>query len=232
MKTMLLTLVTSLTIVMTTNTTYAYRPGRFHAADSYATSGNQQYYSQQFYPQQNYSQQNYRHEQPNYQASSPIVIRNPSHSSTVVESNVMGQKITLKPGETHQFHNMASCECSFHSGGSAGNRRYTLVPGTYEFHSTEDGWNLHKAAVPPIVVWNPSESSAAVEMDLLGQKVTLKPGEVHRLADTSSSECSFNSGGAAGNRRYQLSQGTYKFQKTDEGWNLYKTEDHPPTSSP
>jgi hypothetical protein len=89
-------------------------------------------------------------------------------------------------------------------------------------------------AVPvggPIKIYNPADSGGDVQYSLNGTTYTIKPGSTQTLQYDRVWTVEFGSGGAAGNVRYSLEPGTYKFKVTDGGWNLFKSRDQATVSS-
>lgn len=84
------------------------------------------------------------------------------------------------------------------------------------------------AALPrggSIKIFNPSDSGGEVKYTLNGTPFTIKPGSSQLLPYDRTWTVEFGSGGAAGNVRYSLQPGAYKFKVTDAGWNLFQSQD-------
>ena len=74
----------------------------------------------------------------------PVVITllNPAETRAAVNYSLAGTVYTLEPGQSAS-HGEETQEIAFDRGGSFGEARYTLAPGTYRFVSTDHGWDLH-----------------------------------------------------------------------------------------
>ena len=79
-----------------------------------------------------------------------------------------------------------------------------------------------------ITIWNPADSGGAVNFTFQGEQVALQPGQTRTMQNSKRWVVAFGSGGSAGDIRYTLAPGTYKFKVSPAGWNLYKTVDVPP----
>lgn len=78
---------------------------------------------------------------------------------------------------------------------------------------------------------NPAESGGDVRYALNGTVYSIKPGNAQTLQNDRAWLVEFNTGGPAGNARYTLQPGTYKFKVTNDGWNLFKSQDRPSIAS-
>lgn len=76
-----------------------------------------------------------------------------------------------------------------------------------------------------IRIVNPADSGGDVNYMLNGTPQTIKAGSTQTLQNDRLWTLEFGSGGPAGNLRYSLYNGTYKFKVTETGWNLFKSQD-------
>jgi hypothetical protein len=74
----------------------------------------------------------------------PIVVTllNPAETHAPVNYNVGGTPYTLEAGQS-AGHGEETQVIAFDRGGSFGEARYTLAPGTYRFVNTDHGWDLN-----------------------------------------------------------------------------------------
>jgi len=80
---------------------------------------------------------------------------------------------------------------------------------------------------PPVQVHNDADSGGEVWFLVDGQERSLKPGETVDLNSDRPHLVEYNTGGEAGDVRFTLYQGLYKFKITGEGWGLFKSSDAP-----
>ena len=71
-----------------------------------------------------------------------IQITHKADAEISVNYSLGGEIFTVKPGETQKREVDRPSVIAFGSGGSKGDLRYTLKPGTYRFIATENGWDL------------------------------------------------------------------------------------------
>lgn len=76
-----------------------------------------------------------------------------------------------------------------------------------------------------IQIVNPSDSGGEVSYTLNGNPYSIKPGHAQTIQNDRLWTVAFGSGGAAGDVRYSLQPGTYKFKVSDTGWNLFKSQE-------
>lgn len=158
---------------------FAWRPSRYHAADSYGYDYYQKYYypTHPNYSSPSYSSPNYStpsYSTPNYlqpsvvmpqsgvaappvpdpmapvgDPSGHITLWNAADSGGDIEFTLRGETDSLHPGETRTMKNTHRWIIGFSTGGSGAHLRYTLSPGVYKFKSTEQAWNLFKTSDQP-----------------------------------------------------------------------------------
>lgn len=73
----------------------------------------------------------------------------------------------------------------------------------------------------PIVISSPATNSEPVEYSLNGFRFTIKPGQSQRFTHDRDWIVDFDRGGGQG-AQYSLKSATYKFKKTDRGWELFE----------
>ena len=89
-----------------------------------------------------------------------------------------------------------------------------------------------------ISILNPADSGGDVKYALNGTAYSIKPGYSQSIQNDRTWTVEFGSGGSAGNVRYSLQTGTYKFKVTEAGWNLFKSQEQarvaeiPPAPAP
>ena len=76
-----------------------------------------------------------------------------------------------------------------------------------------------------IKIVNPNDSGGEVSYTLNGTPYSIQPGYAQTIQNDRLWTVAFGSGGAAGNVRYSLQPGTYKFKVADAGWNLFKSQE-------
>lgn len=76
-----------------------------------------------------------------------------------------------------------------------------------------------------VKIVNPSDSGGEVSYTLNGTPYSIQPGYSQTIQNDRLWTVAFGSGGAAGNVRYSLQPGLYKFKVTDAGWNLFKSQE-------
>jgi hypothetical protein len=79
------------------------------------------------------------------------------------------------------------------------------------------------AKAPPstgLVLLNPREAGETVQFVLNGRICSLRPGEKYESDSREAWLIQFHRGGDFGNVQYNLSDGTYVFHATDNGWEL------------
>jgi hypothetical protein len=84
-----------------------------------------------------------------------------------------------------------------------------------------------QAGASSIQLLNEADSGGDVWFLVDGQEHSLKPGATMDLAGNRPHLVEFNTGGNAGDVRFTLYQGLYKFKVTPEGWGLYKSSSSP-----
>ena len=62
---------------------------------------------------------------------------------------------------------------------------------------------------------------------LNGTAYSIKPGYSQSIQNDRAWTVEFGPGGSAGNVRYSLQTGTYKFKVTEAGWNLFRSQEQP-----
>lgn len=83
------------------------------------------------------------------------------------------------------------------------------------------------AAPPAIQLLNDPDSGGDVRFLVNGREYSLQPGQALDLSNDEVQTVDFNSGGAAGDRRFSLYSGLYKFKVAGDGWMLFKSADPP-----
>ena len=78
-----------------------------------------------------------------------ITVWNPTDSGGAVSFAFDDDVTSLNAGQTRTLTNAKRRVIAFGSGGSLGELRYTLSPGTYKFKATEAGWKLYKTEDAP-----------------------------------------------------------------------------------
>ncbi|MBS0206659.1 MAG: hypothetical protein JSS49_27600 [Planctomycetes bacterium] len=76
-----------------------------------------------------------------------------------------------------------------------------------------------------IKIFNPADSGGEVKYTLNGTAYSIQPGYSQVIQFDRVWTVEFGSGGSAGNIRYSLQPGLYKFKVTDTGWNLFQSQD-------
>jgi hypothetical protein len=69
---------------------------------------------------------------------------------------------------------------------------------------------------------SPKRNGSTVKYVLDGQEYTMRPGSSQRLPANRRWVIEFDRGGREGQSQYTLSKGTYYFEPTDHGWELYR----------
>ncbi|MBX7106696.1 MAG: hypothetical protein K1X57_21655 [Gemmataceae bacterium] len=80
---------------------------------------------------------------------------------------------------------------------------------------------------PSIQLLNDPSSGGEVWFLIDGQERSLKPGETLDLPAGPSHLVEYNTGGQAGDAKFTLYQGLYKFKVGSEGWGLFKSSAQP-----
>lgn len=98
-----------------------------------------------------------------------ITLLNPAETRATLTYNLGGGQYVLEAGQS-MGHGEETQVIAFDRGGSFGEARYTLQPGTYRFVATEHGWDLHTvteeiAADPNLS--NEADTKVATETDPL-----------------------------------------------------------------
>jgi len=87
-----------------------------------------------------------------------ITLLNPAETRTAMYYNLGSSQYTLEAGQS-VGHGDETQVIAFDRGGSFGEARYTLAPGTYRFVATDHGWDLH--TVTEEVASNTTDSTDA-----------------------------------------------------------------------
>jgi len=78
-----------------------------------------------------------------------------------------------------------------------------------------------------IQLLNDADSGGDVWFLIDGKEESLKPGETMDLSAGRPHQVEFNTGGQAGDVKFTLYQGVYKFKVQPEGWGLFKSSSQP-----
>ena len=73
-----------------------------------------------------------------------------------------------------------------------------------------------------VLIRNPDDSGSTVHYTLNGQRHSLEPGYRHNVSSSRKWEIQFDRGGSFGKARYSLPAGSYRFDVTENGWDLVK----------
>jgi hypothetical protein len=105
---------------------------------------------------------------------SGLLIINPEENDTDVSFTLEGKSYTLKPGYHQNFPEGDSWQVRFDKGGSQGDARYTVEPGTYVFTPEDGGWNLYRRTIEVSIENNSDSEFNYVAGD---EQQSLKSGE-------------------------------------------------------
>lgn len=78
-----------------------------------------------------------------------VEIKHQADATIPVNYSLSGEIFTIQPGETQKRQIDRPSVIAFGSGGSKGDLRYTLKPGTYRFVAAENGWDLKQVVEKP-----------------------------------------------------------------------------------
>lgn len=90
-----------------------------------------------------------------------IQIVNDPSSGGIVRFLVDGSEQSLQSGSSMNLSADRSHKVEFNSGGSAGDRRFTVSSGLYRFKVAQDGWMLYRSSSPPVAA---AQSASASEV--------------------------------------------------------------------
>lgn len=79
-------------------------------------------------------------------AGGKIKVLNLADSGSEIRYSLNGSEYSIKPGYAQYLDSDRQWVIEFGSGGTKGDVRYTLSPGTFKFKITETGWDLVRAA--------------------------------------------------------------------------------------
>lgn len=84
----------------------------------------------------------------------------------------------------------------------------------------------------PIVITAPATNEQPVEYALNGQPFSIKPGQSQKFRHDRDWVVDFDRGNGKGAGKYSLKAGTYKFKRTDNGWELFEAAKPDPPTDP
>jgi hypothetical protein len=143
------------------------------------------------------------------QAESKVIIVNPEDSGGSLSYVLAGaHSYTIDPGFTQALDGQPSWLIEFDRGGSFGQARYTIGPGTYTFTATENGWELYNTQFTVVLDNSANETDFSFVKD--GQVQTIAAGASITLADKYAIVVSFDrgDGGEPGEKTFK--SGTYR----------------------
>lgn len=105
------------------------------------------------------------------------------------------------------------------------------APGQVANPNRRIGRTVPRNALPvvtkQITVLNPEANGADVTFLADEEVVALKSGYFSKMETRSKLTIEFDRGGEFGSARYTLTEGTYRFDVTERGWELFKVKDEP-----